>query len=395
MNRRDVLRTLPMASAGFLLARGFALAGIQIDARRFHDPSIAKDAKPLEILFLGGTNFVGPPTVQAALDRGHRVTLFNRGRTHPYLFPELRKIRGDRDPGKGPGLAGLREGRWDVVIDTWQDSPIAVQETARLLNGRVSQYIYISSIAVYGERNYETRAEITEETPLPATGPLPPDFSTVLSYPVNKILSEKAVREIWSGPSTLIRPHSICGYYMAQGADNQLYWPARVERGGEILSPGDGLDTTQYVDVTDLGRFIVRAAETKLSGVFNTCRRQTFMEYLYGLKALSAAPATFHWAPVHFLDLHGVRDFDHMPMWVPRSKTPGFFSVSAARAQAAGLSFRPMAATFRDVLDGFHAHKPADFEFGVNGRTEGISRSREAELLKRLEQWRHQGSGLP
>ncbi len=393
MNRRDVIRTLPLASAGLVLARGgFALAGIQVDTRRFHDPSVAKSAEPLEILFLGGTNFVGPPAVQTALDRGHRVTLFNRGLTNPYLFPELRKIRGDRDPGKAPGLTGLREGRWDVVIDTWQDSPVAVHETAKLLNGRVGQYIYISSIAVYGERNYQTRTEITEEAPLPATGPLPADFSTNLSYPVNKILSERAVRETWSGTSTLIRPHSICGYYMAQGADNQLYWPVRVNRGGDILCPGDGLDTTQYVDVSDLARFIVRAAETKLSGVFNIGRRQTFLEYLYGLKALTAAESSFHWAPVHFLNLHGVRDFDHMPMWVPRAKTPGFFNVSAAKAQAAGLSFRPMAATFRDVLDGFHTFKPADFEFGVNGRTEGISRSREAELLKRLDQWKPAGS---
>ncbi len=185
MNRRDVLRTLPLASAALLLARDLALAGIKVDTSRFHDPSVARRAEPLEILFLGGTNFVGPPTVQTALDRGHRVTLFNRGLTNPYLFPDLRKIRGDRDPGKAPGLAGLREGRWDVVIDTWQDSPVAVRETARLLNGRVGQYIYISSIAVYGERNYETRTEITEETPLPATGPLPADFSTILSYPVN------------------------------------------------------------------------------------------------------------------------------------------------------------------------------------------------------------------
>ncbi|MGH9869203.1 MAG: NAD-dependent epimerase/dehydratase family protein [Candidatus Polarisedimenticolia bacterium] len=394
MNRRDVIRTLPLASAGFLLARsGFALAGIQVDTRRFHDPSVAKSGESLEILFLGGTNFVGPPTVQTALDRGHRVTLFNRGLTNPYLFPELRKIRGDRDPGKTPGLAGLREGRWDVVIDTWQDSPVAVHETARLLNGRVGHYIYISSIAVYGEHNYEIRTEITEDAPLPATGPMPSDFSTVLSYPVSKTLSEKAVRETWSGTSTLIRPHSICGYYMPQGADNQLYWPARVNRGGDILTPGDGLDTTQYVDVEDLARFIVRAAETKLSGVFNTCRRQTFLEYLYGLKALTATASTFHWAPVHFLDLHGVRDFDQMPMWVPRSKTPGFFSISAVKAMAAGLSFRPMAVTFRDVLDGFYTFKSADFEFGVDGRTEGISRSREAELLKRLDQWKSQGSG--
>ncbi len=201
------------------------------------------------------------------------------------------------------------------------------------------------------------------------------------------------MRETWSGTSTLLRPHSICGHYMAQGADNQLYWPVRVFRGGDILAPGDGLDTTQYVDVRDLARFIVHAAESGLSGVFNTCLRQTFLEYLHGLKALTAAAATFHWAPVHFLDMNGVRDFDHMPMWVPRSKTPGFFSISGARAQAAGLSFRPMAETFRDVLDGFHAFKPADFEFGVDGRTEGISRSREAELLKRLAQWRSQGAG--
>ena len=382
MRRRDLLQLLPLASAGVVLAARSA-----VDSIRFHDPSVQKAARPLNILFLGGTNYVGPPTVQAALNRGHRVTLFNRGKTNPHLFPELPKIRGDRDPGKPPGLAGLKEGQWDLVIDTWQDSPLAVQETVKLLDGRVGQYIYISSIAVYGENNYEVRAEITEETPLPSTRPMPSDFSVVLDYPASKILSEGAVRKGWSGISTVLRSHSICGYYMWSGADNQLYWPARVERGGEILAPGDGLDTTQYVDVTDLARFIVHAAENRLNGIFNVCRRQLFVEYLYGLKALTAAESTFHWAPVHFLDLYGVRDYDQMPMWVSRSKTPGFFNISASKARAAGLTFRPMATTFRDVLDGFHVSKPADFEFGVGGRTEGISRGREAELLKLLERW--------
>ncbi len=381
MDRRRFLVISSFATAGALLAPGSAGDGTRVDTERFREANVERAKQRLNVLFLGGTDFVGPPTVQHALDRGHQVTLFNRGITNLYLFPQVPRLRGDRSPNVAAGLSALEGRKWDVVIDTWQGSPLPVRRSAELLRPNTRQYIYISSIAVYGERNYTQQAEITEDTSLPPVPALPLEPAIKIDYPTRKLLSEIAAQEVLGEKLTIIRPHSICGYYM-EGSDNQLYWPVRVNRGGDILAPGDGLDTTQYIDVRDLAQWIVHVAESSLLGTYNACRQQSFLEYLYGLKALTSATSHFHWVPVEFLDKPGVRDFDNMPMWVPRSKAPGFFNISARKAATAGIRFRPMADTFKEVLAGFFASRPADYEFGTDGRTEGLPRERERELLK-------------
>ena len=87
----------------------------------------------LRVLMLGGTAFLGPAVVKTALRRGHTVTLFNRGKTNPDLFPDLEKLHGDRD-GDIQALAGRD---WDVVVDTSAYYPRVVEASAGLLADHV------------------------------------------------------------------------------------------------------------------------------------------------------------------------------------------------------------------------------------------------------------------
>ena len=139
-------RPHPMSRRRFLGCAGAIATGgvsLPVVARVLAPDTSAKR----KILFLGGTEYLGPATVSSALRAGHEVTLFNRGRTNPHLFPDLEKLRGDRYPDRGEGLAALGGTRqWDAVIDTWQGPPVLVDQTAELLTGRVGSYVWPASI---------------------------------------------------------------------------------------------------------------------------------------------------------------------------------------------------------------------------------------------------------
>lgn len=190
---------------------------------------------PRTILMLGGTGFLGPKVVEAFLARGHTVTLFNRGRTNPHLFPQLEKLVGDRDADAGTGLSALRDRSWDAVVDTWAGHPRSVRDSARLLAPRVARYLYVSTIAVYGRYD---RAPVTEDQPIAGATDIPEDWSVRLPYPARKRLAEIGVERELGERGTIIRPGSICGRDLDQQSDNQRYWAVRVDRGGEVLAPG-------------------------------------------------------------------------------------------------------------------------------------------------------------
>ena len=122
-----------------------AAAGTAISTRRLF---AEKSAKPLNILILGGTGFTGPYQVRYALDRGHKVTVFNRGKTHPGELPkEVEQLIGDRN-GQ---LDALKNRKWDVVIDNPTSAPVWVRDAAQILKGNVDRYVFISTISVYAD----------------------------------------------------------------------------------------------------------------------------------------------------------------------------------------------------------------------------------------------------
>ena len=365
-----------LAGAGGLLLPGAARAG----SGAIHRQS----PNPLRILFLGGTDFVGPAIVDVAIERGHEVTLFNRGMTNPWLYTHLERLVGNRYPDRGPGLGPLAgDRRWDAVIDTWQDSPVAVELTAKLLRDRVDAYVYISSIAVYQAVNY--RQKSFDETAEPPPAEMPESIEVELPYPVRKQLGEEAVAGAFPGRHMIPRAYGIVGTDARGHIQDPkgAYWPMRLRRGGDVLAPGDGEDRTQWTDVRDLAEFTVHAIEEEVyGGAYNVSRGATFREFLTGLASLSPdnVEAELTWVPAEFLLAHDLRSWSDVPGWIWRhEREPGFYYASTEKARAAGLRHRSITDTMRPVVDAFLRHHEG-FDFGDPETGFEIAR-REEEIL--------------
>lgn len=342
--------------------------------------SIAKAEKPLNILILGGTGFTGPHQVRYALERGHELTLFNRGK-RPQSWPgKVTELTGDRDTGD---LAALAEGEWDVCIDNPTSIPSWVRDAGKVLKDRVGHYIFISTISVYADNSrpgadedagvatYEGKDAMAEtreslRADMALYGPL-------------KALSEAEARKQFGANTTIIRPGLIVG--PGDETDRFSYWPQRLKRGGEVLAPGDGSDPVQFIDARDLAEWTIRVAEARAFGTFNATGPAHPLDMegmLLGIRACTTAGARLHWVPVEFLAEQKVGPWGDMPVWVPGSgETAGFARVSIARALAAGLTFRPLATTTLDTLawfDGLPAERKATLRAGIKPE-------REAEVL--------------
>src|SRR5512138_1103393 len=241
--------------------RSFLHSSLALAATGAAGSARAADPKPARkrILILGGTGFLGPALVEAARAAGHAVTLFNRGKTRPELFPDVEKLRGDRD-GK---LDALRGRAWDAAIDTSGYVPRLVGMSARLLAPSVSTYLFVSSISVYGDR---VPAGADETAP---TAPLedPSSEDVGKHYGALKAASERAAEAAMPGRVVVVRPGLIVG--PGDPTDRFTYWPVRLDRGGEVLAPGDGADPVQLVDVRDVAAFLVLLAAPGEAGAYN------------------------------------------------------------------------------------------------------------------------------
>ena len=361
---------------------GLTIGSIAAAAASAVEKPQATRAEPrqLKLLILGGTSFIGPHIVEAALARGHTMTLFNRGRTNPHLFPDLEKLRGDRDPTQGKGLTALEDRSWDAVIDTSGRYPRIVRASAELLAAAgARQYVYISSISVYSDNSIPNMDE---------SGPLATMEDETLEeygdrfqyYGPLKALCEQAAEKAMPGGATNIRPGLIVG--PRDNVPRFTYWPVRVERGGEVLSPGSPDDPAQYIDGRDLAQFVIKTLEDRTTGVFNATgpnHPTNIAELLYGCKAVSGGDATFTWVDADFLEKHGVQGWSDLPVWIPpRAGYEGFHRVNIQKAIAAGLTARPLAETVRDTLEWFHAW-PAERPFPWRG---GMEPEREREVLE-------------
>jgi 2'-hydroxyisoflavone reductase len=329
--------------------------------------------EPKTILMLGGTGFLGPPTVEAALRRGHKVTLFNRGKTRPGLFPDLEKLHGDRDKDDLKALEGRK---WDAVVDTSANVPRWVKKAAAVLGPNIGHYIYVSSISAYDDLS---KPGTDESAPVSTIQDTTTEKIDARTYGALKALSEKAAESTMPGKVAVVRPGLIVG--PEDPSDRFTYWPVRVARGGEVLAPGAPDDPIQLIDVRDLGAFLVRLIEDRTTGVFNALgpdKTLTMGRMLAACKDVSGSDATFTWADAEFLAKQGVHAWSDMPAWVPSGgETAGFARVSNARAIAAGLAFRPIADTARATLDWFRT-LPEDRRSKLRA---GLTPEREAKVL--------------
>ncbi len=310
--------------------------------------------------------------VQRAIDNGHSVTLFNRGQTNPALFPKAEKLRGDRT-GDVSSLAGRK---WDAVIDTSAVQPDWVERTGKVLSGNVGQYLFISTRAVYADTS---RVPMTIDAPLHTRQTMPVTAGRPLPYGIAKVESERMVQKYFGDRATIVRPGIIMG--PGDNTDRFTYWPVRIERGGEVLSPGTGRDTVQIIDARDLGEWVVRLTENRTFGIFNGVGPKTprpFDEFLYGIKAATTSEATFTWVDIDFLIANNVRPYQELPVYRPsRGEYAGFAHFDLTREVESGLTFRPLAVTTRDTLDYYHSRSAADQE----RLRAGLSPQREAEVL--------------
>ena len=332
--RRTFLRTT--------LAGATALAGSSaIEAAADLARRAATRRAPLDLLVLGGTGFIGPHLVRHAVSRGHRVTIFTRGRRQADLPEGVIRLTGDRN-----GQLGALEGkRWDAVIDDSATNPDWVRQSTELLRDAVGRYMFTSSTGVYYPY---LRRGLDESDPVKVEADDPNDGSA--AFGTRKAQCERQVQQVFGDRAIVSRPTYIVG--PGDTTDRFPYWPVRLARGGEVLAPGRRDDPVQFIDVRDLAEWMVRALEEQRSGIFNLAGPRdtlTMPQFLEAARAALNADVRYVWVDDYdFLAAHGI---DSAVPWIMlRGNDAGHTSIRNARAVAAGLTFRPIAETVRDTL---------------------------------------------
>jgi 2'-hydroxyisoflavone reductase len=334
----------------------------------------------MNLLILGGTVFLGPHLVEAALARGHQVTTFNRGQHDTGSYPEVEKLRGDRTRD----LEVLRGRRWDAAIDTCGFVPDVVRRAAELLADAVEHYTFISSVSVYvnfdlaGTDEHAPVKMITPEQINEAEAIDPGDRATAVSYGklygALKASCEQAFEAMLPGRVLNVRAGLLVGPY--DYSDRFTYWVHRVAQGGEVLAPGTPGRRVRVIDARDLAEWIIRMIEIRQAGIYNATGAEdglTMERLLTECRTVSGSVATFTWASDQFLRDQEVTAWSEMPLWLPEGYN-GIFLVNNDKAIAAGLTFRPLPETIKDTLI-WDCARTANIERA------GLKPAREQELL--------------
>ena len=332
--------------------------------------------RPLRLLILGGTGFLGPQVVDAARRRGAGVTLFNRGRTNPGLFLNtqgVEQIFGDRQTS----LLPLRGRTWDVVLDTSAHVPRLAREAASFLRGAVSAYVYVSSTAVYRDLDRPID-EASAIQPWPSGADVRSERVTDVTYGPMKALCEDEVRRVFEQRALIIRPGHIVG--PKDPTDRLSYWVARTARGGDCIAPGRPTDPVQLIDVRDLAEWIVDAAARSLGGTYNAVGPRSPLTLEQLLKTCqSAVGGKPHWLWAGADLLRQLGALGKLPLWLPPEQL-GLSRVSTQRAVQNGLRHRPLTATVRDTWAWFRS-LPRDRRDALHA---GLSPLEESQLLTSL-----------
>ncbi|OWQ86206.1 hypothetical protein CDN99_20430 [Roseateles aquatilis] len=324
----------------------------------------------MRLLILGGTVFLGRHVIDAALARGHAVTMLNRGRHGRGLFPEVERLIGDRDGD----MSALRGRSFDAVIDCSAFTPAQIDRTLAALDTGAPQVVFVSSISAYGR--FEPGKVYDESTALAAGHE---------GYGALKARAEEALARALPDRHAIVRPGLIVGPHDPTG--RFTYWPTRVARGGEILAPGRPERPVQFIDARDLALFCITLAESRATGAFNAIgHRLPMLELLDTcLDAAPASDARFTWVPDETLLAMDVVPWTGLPLWLPESDPAygGMLLADARRAYAAGLTTRPVLASVTDTLA--WATAPRDTDWDGAKLVAALTPEREAECLARVK----------
>jgi 2'-hydroxyisoflavone reductase len=318
----------------------------------------------MKLLVLGGTKFLGRATVDAALARGHEVTLFNRGQTNPDLFPEAEKLHGDREHD----LSALTGRTWDAVVDPSGYVPATVRESAELLAGSVGFYLFVSSLSVYADRS----KTMVEGDALEELGDMPDDhlLEDYSNYGALKALSEQAVAETFPESHANVRPGLIVGPHDPTG--RFTYWPHRVARGGQVAAPAPPEERVQFIDVRDLAEWMVRLCENRDGGELNAVNDGvSWLHLLETCRDVAGSDARFVWIDGKFLLDQDVGQWMELPLWIEDEADRGLHRADVTRAAETGLTHRPLPDTVQATLEHAETTDAA-----------GLSPEREAALLE-------------
>jgi len=367
--RRDFLKTAGAVSAGFVLG---GTTGCSPDAQFEASPTSKR------LLILGGTGFIGPHMVRYALDRGHEVSIFTRGRSDTELPNEVEHLIGDRNDNH----TALEGRTWDVILDNNARDYRWVQKSTELLKDAAEHYIFISSISAYeiGGFGWQFKDRVLMDPIVDEDfqrRPLPEGWNNgdEAPYGLTKTLCEDIAHAAFPGRTTVVRPGLIVG--PGDPTDRFTYWPVRIDEGGEVLAPGNPQHANQIIDQRDLTEWVVRLAENGTMGDFHGVGpgyRLSMGEMLDSIGTVAENPFELTWVPEDFLEAQGVSPWSDLPAWAPGNAS---FFVTFEKSVAAGLTFRPLPVTVRDTLE-WDKTRPAEERAN---RGFGWSREREREVL--------------
>lgn len=362
--RRDFLRTSALAGGAVMTGILPAVANAAERAPLGQFPHTGLAVEPLAILVLGGTGFIGPHLVRHAVARGHKVTIFTRGKRDADLPESVQRLTGDRN-GQLQALEGKT---WDAVVDDSATNPDWVKLSTALLKTSVGRYLFTSSTGVHYPY---LRRGLDESTPPRLDQDDPKDGSA--SFGVNKAQCEKVTQDAFGERAIIVRPTYIIG--PGDTTDRFPYWPVRLARGGEVLAPGHTNDPVQFIDVRDLAAFMIKLLEDERSGVYNAAGPRSVMTVTTFLdearKALNPSVKYTVVDDYDFLTEHKI--FALIPWAMLKGNNDGMMSIKNDRAIAAGLDFRPIADTCRDTLawwPSVPAERQANPKFGVTPEQE-------------------------
>ncbi len=312
----------------------------------------------MNLLIIGGTIFLGRALVDSARQRGHNITLFNRGLSQPDAYPDIETIRGDRNSD----LARLGGRHWDAVIDTCAYQPSQLRLSTAALRTAVEHYCFISTLSVYPVAGESDR---DESAPVLSLAKEASEEVTAESYGPLKVGCEAALMTAFPQSALIIRAGLIVGPY--DPSNRFTYWVTRAAKGGAAIAP-PAEQPLQFIDVRDLAAFVLQGLERRMSGIYNVtgpAKPISFAELLPRAKAALGSEVRFHHLSDDFLRRQGVAEFMGLPLWLNSEAAESFMSFNIERARSAGLAFRPLAQTIRDTYEWARAlpdgiPKPAD-----------------------------------